>query len=137
VFNLFIKFYWNYRVKQHLILLLRLNKFSTSDINWLQDNFSNNKHGRKSLNTVCEVPTLKRNIYFVWNTKWFMGTCKLRNETKRNETKLTETKRNRCQTKLTETKRYNTKWNKTYFNETNSWGKTTQKLNEKNRESII
>jgi hypothetical protein len=90
VFNLFIKFYWNYRVKQHLILLLRLNKFSTSDINWLQDNFSNNKHGRKSLNTVCEVPTLKRNIYFVWNTKWFMGTCKLRNETKRNWPKRNE-----------------------------------------------
>ena len=90
MFNLFIKFYWNYRVKQHLILLLRLNKFSTSDINWLQDNFSNNKHGRKSLNTVCEVPTLKRNIYFVWNTKWFMGTCKLRNETKRNWPKRNE-----------------------------------------------
>jgi hypothetical protein len=44
--------------------------------------------------------------------------------------KYTETKRN-------EMKRYNTKWNKTYFNETISWGKTRQKLNEKNRESII
>jgi hypothetical protein len=30
-----------------------------------------------------------------------------------------------------------TKLKKTYFNETISWGKTRQKLNEKNRESII
>jgi hypothetical protein len=36
-----------------------------------------------------------------------------------------------------ETKRYNIKWNKIYFNETISWGKTRQKLNERNRESII
>jgi hypothetical protein len=40
-------------------------------------------------------------------------------------------------TKLTETKRYNTKWNKTYLNETISWGKTRQKLNEFFLESII
>jgi hypothetical protein len=46
-------------------------------------------------------------------------------ETKRNEIDQHETKRN------------NSKWNQTYFNERISWGNTRQKLNEKNRESII
>jgi hypothetical protein len=75
-------------------------------------------------------------------------------ETKANETKFTETKRNlpkrneidakrnlpkrnEIDAKRNWPKRYNTKWNKTYFNETISWGKTRQKLNEENRESII
>ena len=53
-------------------------------------------------------------------------------ETKQNEMKFTETKQNR-----NETKRNNSKWNNTYFNETIPWGNTRQKLNEKNRESII
>ena len=44
---------------------------------------------------------------------------------------------NRNEIDRNETKQYNTKLNKTYFNETISWGKTRQKLNEKNRESII
>ena len=38
--------------------------------------------------------------------------------------------------KRNETKR-NIKWSKTYFNQTISWGKTRQKLNEQNRENII
>ena len=44
---------------------------------------------------------------------------------------------NRNEIDRNETKRYNTKRNKAYFNEAISWGKTRQKLNEKNRESIV
>jgi hypothetical protein len=61
-----------------------------------------------------------------------------RNEIHRNETKFTETKRNKSKRnwpKRNETN--NSKWNKTYFNEAISWGNTRQKLNEKNRESIV
>ena len=72
------------------------------------------------------------------------GTCKMQNETRneiyRNETKPNQTKRNspkRNEIYRKETKRNNSKWNKTYFNEIISWGNTRQKLNEKNRESII
>ena len=48
----------------------------------------------------------------------------MRTEIYRNQTKFTETKRNG----ITQNKG---------FNVTISWGKTRQKLNEKNRESII
>jgi hypothetical protein len=89
-------------------------------------------------------------IYWKYNFKQEnKGTCKMRNEieTKRNKSKRNSPKRNEIETKRNEvnrneidrneTKRNNSKWNKTYFNETISWGNTRQKLNEKNRKSII
>ena len=58
-------------------------------------------------------------------------------ETKRNEINRNEIHRN--ETKFTETKRNGIIQNeiKTYFNETISWGNTRQKLNGKNRDSIV
>jgi hypothetical protein len=48
------------------------------------------------------------------------------NYLKRNEIYRNEMKSMRNEINRNETKQYNIKWNKTYFNETISWGKTTQ-----------
>ena len=86
-----------------------------------------------SLSTPCSGSSVKW-VVLKYKTK------SKRNETKRNETKRNETKRNeinRNEIDRNGTKRNNSKWNNTYFNETIPWGNTRQKLNEKNRESII
>ena len=94
---------------------------------------------------VAEKMRLKMGIYKRVPVK--CETKSKRNETKRNKSKRNASKRNeiyRNETKSkrnkinrNETKWNNSKWNRTYFNETISWVNTRQKLNEKNRESII
>ena len=68
-------------------------------------------------------------FYIIFHTGfWGTCTCKMRNEMNRNDI-------NRKEIHRSETIQNDIKL--TYFNESISWGKTRQKLNEKNSESII